>query len=308
MTKPRRHLAGQVSLVTRRTMGRTFFLRPDDFINQVVGYELGKAANKHGQQLHAAMCMSNHPHLVISDTTGNRSDFMRDAMSGIARARNRDLDRRGYFWGAGQFGDTVCLDQDAMERKLIYTWLNPVVEGLVERAEDWPGFKILPRHWGEEIEIEVPDRFYGRRSPETITFTPQPPPGYDDMSLQEVKEHFQKLLRKKENQILDRYSKYEAVGASEVLERDPFERATSTEDGWTINPRFACKDTGVLRDAIDRHNRFLEDYETKRQRYQKGQTNVTFPCGTIQLRKEAPINCASPPAEEPGLLAASHVS
>ena len=128
------------------------------------------------------------------------------------------------------------------------------------------------------------------------------------MSLQEVKEHFQKLLRKKENQILARRSNYEAVGASAVLERDPFDRATSTEDEWTINPRFACKDTGVLRDAIDRHNQFLEDYETKRQRYRKGQTSVTFPCGTIQLRKEAPITCESPPPEEPGLLAASLVS
>jgi putative transposase len=99
MTRPRRHIAGQVVMLTRRCFERRFFLRPDHYINAVVGFEFGRAAVRHGLDVHAVMTMSNHPHLIVTDTKGKRSGFMRDAMSGIARARNFDLERSSFFWG-----------------------------------------------------------------------------------------------------------------------------------------------------------------------------------------------------------------
>jgi hypothetical protein len=82
-----------------------------------------------------------YPRLVVTDTKGKRSDFMRDAMSGIARARNDDLNRRSFFWDDQPFGDTVLLDRYAFERKLLYTWLNPVVCGV--RKADVLEFDLL---------------------------------------------------------------------------------------------------------------------------------------------------------------------
>ena len=153
MSKPRRHLPGQVSFLTRRTESRAYYLRPDTHCRRVVRFEIAKAALNADCAIHGLMTMSNHPHIVLTDNKGDRSDFMRDFAAGTARSRNHMLGRKGHFWDNQQFGDTVLLDRDAVERKLIYTWTNPVQAGLVRRATQWPGAKILPHHWGKPMGL-----------------------------------------------------------------------------------------------------------------------------------------------------------
>lgn len=46
-----------------------------------------------------------------------------------------DSKPRDHFSEAGCYGDTVLVDEDSIESKLLYIWLNPVRAGLVERAE-----------------------------------------------------------------------------------------------------------------------------------------------------------------------------
>ena len=300
MTKPRQHIPGQKCLVTRRTSEGRYFLRADDFINEVAAYEVGKAANKHGQEVYAAVAMSNHVHFTLGDTTGERSKFMQESMSGIARARNSDLERSGHFWGAGGYGDTVLLDRDALERKLLYVWLNPVRAGLVERAEDWPGFMILPRHWGETIRIEKPGKYYGRNSPDVVEFVPQPPPGYGDMSLEEVKAYFEELLEIGEDEIAELRREFGETcrGAEAVQAVDPFDRPEKPLPFGQINPRFATRDKELMAAAIEGYRAFCDRYETLRQRWVKGTKNLRFPCGTVQLRRCSPIRCELPTDDE----------
>ena len=302
MTQPRRHLPGQIVMLTRRTAGRQYLLRPDERINHIAHYEIARAAEPHGQLIHGAMCMSNHIHLVQTDSTGNRSDFMRDAMSKMARARNHDLNRRGYFWNNQQYGDTVLLKQEAVVRKLLYIWLNPVVAGLVRRAEEWPGFKILPRDWGKTIEIERPKGFYGRRSPEKVTFTPQPPPGFEHLSLEEAIEYFEELLREAEDEILARHRNRRFRGKRAILLKSPYDYPKTPEPMGRINPKFATKDAELMARAKGQYLEFLHRYEQSRQRWLKGRRGVTFPAGTIQMRRQAPIKCEPPDPTEPGLL------
>ena len=304
MTKPRRHIAGQVAMLTRRCSERRHFLRPDDEINEVLPFEVGDAAGDHGQHVYGAVAMSNHVHFCVGDTTGDRSDFMRDAMSGIARARNLHLERTGHFWSSGSYGDTVLLDRDAIERKLLYIWLNPVRAGLVERIEDWPGFKILPRHWGETVRIEQPDRFYGRASADVVEFQPQPPPGYDDMTLEEVKAHFEALLEAAQEEIADlrRELGKTVRGAEAVKKVEPTDRPSTSEPARTINPRFATKNPELMASATASYRAFVDRYETMRQRWLNGR-RVTFPSGTVALRRRAPISCEAPADDEPALFA-----
>ena len=305
MTKPRRHIAGQVAELTRQCTQRQFMLRPDDYINKVIPFEIGKAANKHGQDVYAAMAMSNHVHFGVGDTTGERSKFMQDSMSGIARARNCDLDRTGHFWASGGYGDTVLLDRDAIERKLLYIWLNPVRAGLVKRAEDWPGFMILPCHWGETIRIEKPGKFYGRKNPDVVEFVPKRPPGYEDMSLEEVKAHFENLLRIAEDEIAELRKEQGLTyrGKKSVCADNPFKTPTTKAPRGQISPRFATKNADLLISAIHRYRGFCDDYETQRQRWVAGTKPVRFPSGTVSLRRCAPIRCHPPAEDEPGLFA-----
>lgn len=304
MTPPRRHLAREVILLTRRCMERRHFLRPDPYINQVTAFELGKATERHGQVIHAAVFMSNHKHSVVTDTNGERSRFMQDSMSGIARSRNRDLDRRGHFWGAGSYGDTVLLDRDAIERKILYVLLNPVRAGLVKRAEDWPGFKILPRQWGKTIRVEKPGRFYGRKSPEVVEFTPMPPPGFEEMSLEEVIAHFEELLRLAEDEIasLREEMGLSVCGPAKVQELDPGSSPATPDQRGKINPRFATRNRALLIQAIEAYRGFYDDYKKARLRWLKGAKNIVFPCGTVALRRRAPIRCAPQNMGEPGVF------
>ena len=65
MTAPRRIVEGEFYLVTRRTLLRTYLLRPHPEVNRMFEYCLAEAAKKHGIELIAWCAMSNHYHAVI---------------------------------------------------------------------------------------------------------------------------------------------------------------------------------------------------------------------------------------------------
>ena len=301
MTQPRRHIPGQVVHLNRRCFHRKFFLRPDNFINRVLFYETARASKRHGQAIHGSMAMSNHIHQISTDTTGERSAYMRDAMREISRARNQNLKREDSLWDGRPFGDTVLLDRDSIERQLIYLWCNPVEAGLVRRAKDWPGFKILPRHWGKTLKIKKTETYHGRNSSEYVEITPMPPPGYSDMSLEEVREHFQKLLREAEDEIRKARRNKKVKGTLRICCTDPFSCPRTPSLMGTLSPRFASKDGELLSRAKNLHYQFQSSYQRQRVKWMAGK-KATFPCGTVQLRRCAPIRCKPPDDDEPGIF------
>ncbi|TXD36231.1 hypothetical protein FRC98_14000 [Lujinxingia vulgaris] len=280
-------------------------MRPDKRINAIVAYRFARDSESNDIEMHAAMVMSNHLHLIVTDKKGRRSDFMRDAMGNIARARNRDLGRKDYFWDGRQYCETLLLDRDAEERKLLYVWLNPVLAGLVGRAEEWPGFKILPRDWGTTIRVPRPDMFFSDRLPEFVEFTPQPPPGYEDKPLEEVIAYFEKLLKDAEDELAEerRRQGRRLVGVKRVLATSPTSRPRTREERGGIRPRFASKNPEVMRAAIALEREFRSEYARQRERWLKGKKGVVFPCGTLWLRRNAPITCCEPDGCEAGLAA-----
>jgi REP element-mobilizing transposase RayT len=76
MTPPRYNAPGTTWLVTRRCSERRFFLRPDAFVTRALLYVLGFAATLYGIEVHAAVALSNHWHLVLTDTRGRKSAFL----------------------------------------------------------------------------------------------------------------------------------------------------------------------------------------------------------------------------------------
>ena len=304
MTLPRRHVPGQFVMLTRRTVDRRYFLRPDSHNNRVVMYEVAKASVEHDVPISGLMVQSNHPHIVGADPLAQRSFFMRDFCSGVARARNRYLRRRGRFWDNQQYGDLVLLDRDAIVRKLLYTWLNPVVAGLVRRAEEWPGAKILPRDWGKPRVVYPPqDGFYDPKKAQPVVFTPQPPPGFEHMTLEEVIEHFETLLREAEDRIARRRRRAgkKVRGRIWVLKQSPFACPKTPSRMMKLNPRFATRDGKLMARAKAMWTTFQRAYQACRKRWKEGY-DVEFPAGTLKLRYTAPIRCRSPDALEPTVL------
>ena len=101
------------------------------------------------------------------------------------------------------------------------------------------GFKILPKHWGKTFKIKRPETYYGRSSPEYVEITPMPPPGYGNMSLEEVREYFEDLLREAEDEIRKQRRNKKELGPVRVCRTDPFSCPKTPSQMGTLSPRLA---------------------------------------------------------------------
>ena len=140
MSKPRQILPGKSYLITRRCIQRQFLLRPSAVVNRVFLFCLAYASSKYKIDVHAAVALSNHCHLVITDTEGRLPKFMQWLDLYVAKCINVMLGRSGALWEPERYSDVQLIeDQDVLE-KMLYTLVNPVEAGLVRWGDEWPGF------------------------------------------------------------------------------------------------------------------------------------------------------------------------
>jgi len=289
MTKPKEQHPGQVAELTRRTSHRTFFWRPGADTRELFGYMFGKALNDCGQLAHAACCMSNHAHILVTDQTGLRSKFMQQLFSNSARKRNLQLNRRENIWAPGEPGDMAVLDIEKIIERVLYVALQPVAAGCVERAEEWTGFQILPRHWGKPVRFERP-ALCGPNMPEFVEFTPMPPPGFKHLPLEDVIAFFEDLIAREEK----RYAKKRcrAVLGIEVCEAtSPFYTPKTAAPMRTLNPRFCTSDPRLLVRALQRQRQFRGEHRAGLNSLRRGERNVVFPAGTVKMVRLAGVTC-----------------
>ena len=157
-----------------------------------------------------------------------------------------------------------------------------------------------PRATGRAMDVHrsaPPETYYGRSSPEQVAITPTPPPGYDDMSLEEVREYFEELLREAEDEIRKQRRNKKVLGPVRVCRTDPFSCPKTPAPMGTLSPRFASKNGELLTRAQHRQ----DSYQRQRVKWMAG-NRATFPCGTVQLRRRAPIRCKPPDDDEPGIF------
>ena len=144
MTWPRRIVPGTTYLLTRRCTQRRFMLVPRGIVPKLFGYCVALAAERHGIQVHAITCMSNHWHAVVTDPHGHIPEFSRDVHSLSARALNAHLGRWEAFWSSQRLSLVELVDGPDVWDKLVYTLTNPVEAGLVARSAQWPGLRTRP--------------------------------------------------------------------------------------------------------------------------------------------------------------------
>lgn len=131
-----------------------------------------------------------------------------------------------------------------------------------------------------------PDRRERRKLPDSVTFEITPPPGYDHMTLEEVRAHFRRLLDERVEQILrERRAQglTRVLGAEAVRKRDPFETPGDTFPAFGRNPRIACRDEtrriALLAELVN----WRVSYRVARTTWQSGQRDVVFPHGAYAL-------------------------
>ena len=166
MSLPRRVLPLGVHLVTRRVVGRRFLLRPSKEVNAIVKYAVVRACALMEVVLLGTTWESNHWHAVVYDPRCRLPKFMHAIDTLVARALNAHYGLGDAFWAPGSYSNQELYGNETVMDKLTYTLVNPVKDGLVERPEDWPGFRTLPEDVGTTLVAERPEgAFFGGRRP-----------------------------------------------------------------------------------------------------------------------------------------------
>jgi len=168
MSLARRLLPNQAHAISRRCAGRCFFLVPDEWTAQLIGYCFAVANERYPSvQIHVFVAMSNHLEIVATDAhyLGKRSRvprFFAYAHSLIAKAMNHRLGRGENFWAPGSYRNTEIHDEAALLDRLVYALANPAAANLVETLDDWPGLHYGPEAWGESFTFQRPKgAFFG---------------------------------------------------------------------------------------------------------------------------------------------------
>src|SRR5215471_11902619 len=160
---PRVVVPGLPQHVTQRGNRRKpVFFEADDY--RLYRRLVAAAARRADTAVWAYCLMPNHVHLIVTpaDVDGLRATFA-EAHRRYTGAINARFRWTGHLF-QGRFG-AVVMDEPHLLAAARYIALNPVVAGLVSRAEDWPwgafssrltGCPSAHTLWPVESELEAP--------------------------------------------------------------------------------------------------------------------------------------------------------
>ncbi|MCO5171313.1 MAG: hypothetical protein M9894_33850 [Planctomycetes bacterium] len=121
-----------------------------------------------------------------------------------------------------------------------------------------------------------------RRLPASVTFEVVPPPGYDHMTLDEVRAHFRRLLDARVEQIrAERRAQglTRVLGVQAVLAEDPRDSAGDTFPTFGRNPRIACRDEARRIALLAELVSWRSTYRAVFLAWRGGEREVVFPLG-----------------------------
>ncbi len=122
--------------------------------------------------------------------------------------------------------------------------------------------------------------------PERVTVTISPPPGYEHLTLEEVRAHFRKLLDRRVAEIhaarkaagLTRF-----MGMKAILAQDPFASVGDTFPTFARDPRIACLHAGLRKGLLRGLQLWRSTYRAALARWRDGDRDVRFPPGSYWL-------------------------
>lgn len=293
MSLPRPVFKNDVIFITRRTIERTFFLRPDDELNQGLKYLLGLAAQRF-QVLPVAACfMSDHYHLQAWDVAGRHPEFTQWFHRQITCFVNHHRGRpKGTVWDPSeQVNVARVVDDEAKLENAAYILANPVAAYAVHRGTLWPGVRSTPQAATLPPEVVHRPDFFRPDSPHTnwpdvVEVRFLTPPTDVALSPGAFAGHLANRVGNHEG----RHRAHAATdgirfeGRDSVLARHWTERATSPEGPPTANR----KPNVVARSSLSRSNALLA-LGVFRRRYREARTALregirrTFPSETWKL-------------------------
>lgn len=265
-------------MITRRVSQRTFRLRPHPLTNQIALYCLVWAATKCGVLVHAAIVMSNHVHLVVTDSRGCLPNFLREFHRSMAKALNASQGQWENLWSAEQTSAVLLPTLDDVVGKVGYAVANPVTAALVEQPDQWPGIVL----WAPgTIVAHRPSVYFDPEgaSPESVELRLGPPPGADqDDWVNRCRAAIAETVARAHEEIAKKGMEF--LGAAAVIKKSFLERAKSDEVKRGINPVLAAHDIFVRKAYKTLLRQFRKAYAAALTAWRDGDRLAAFPFGT----------------------------
>ena len=226
--------------------------------------------------------MTNHIHLVLTDTQSQLSDFMMRFNGLLARDINAIDEIEGRFFER-RFAASPILDLDAVVDRIVYTVCNPASANLVEDFDQWPGLcgsfaSLAPQSFrrtdrrtfhralrqAQQTGLPVDENDFIQ----TRTLTLVPVPGVQAERVEAaITEHQRALHAKRRGSVL---------GVRAVLAVDPFDTPTSPSSKRR-NPLCHTSFVDRLTDFKNGWRAFIDAYKQASRQFRNGHFGVAFP-------------------------------
>ncbi len=295
MSRPRRIIAGETVLGTRRCIERRFLLRPDGVTNMVFLFCLARAARITGVQLHDFQVLSNHYHVVFTDVHGNRPEFFRELNQLVARAVNSAFGRWESFFAPGSYNAPCLVDGDAIEDKSVYVLCNVVEAGLVKLPEYWNGVSSWNMEYGETRVVKRPKVFFRDSMPEEEALTlVRPAALYPELTDKEARVRLREKAQERSHALAEKLRERGGsfMGMRRVCRQPRASSPNNCPPRRGIRPTVAGKSKWARIEALRCQTAFLEAHRDARLKFENGQRHVRFPSGTYWMVRRYGVSVA----------------
>jgi putative transposase len=301
MSIAREVLPGRTYMITRRCTQRQFLMRPDRETNNAFIYCLAVAAQRCGVRILFTVAMSNHHHTGIEDPIGNYPEFLEHFHKLFAKCQNAHRGRWENFWSSEQASVVRLVQPEDVLDKMVYALSNPVKDGLVEKAHDWPGITSLDAMTRDKpLVASRPKHFFRDEGPmpEFVSLHFAQPHGFTDVTAEAFAARVLERVRLVEQSAAAerRRTGARVIGRRAILAQKWSDRPDSREPRRELNPRVAARSKWSRIEALLRNRAFRDAYAAARSAFVVGIRDVVFPAGTYWLRRFTQAICAPGPA------------
>lgn len=295
------------SLCTSRTVqSRLWFVNNPELENHVLKY-VARYQAKYLVEIFAFVLMGNHYHIVARFPFSNRRGFMRDLNARIAegvRLHVHEFDSGSLF--ARRYAEQALIEHFDVEEYFFYCALQPVLSGLAERLQEYPGYnsfydalsgvplkirdfhasgyKAKKRHnknTRKDEFVTIRELVYSRL------------PGYERLSQEEYRKEIIKKFEARRSIIVDaRLAEGKRfVGMKKLCATKPGARphSTKTSTRESKRPLVLTRNPEAKRLFLEWYFTVLAAYKLASQKYIAGNITVSFPPGTYRPSSFVPI-------------------
>jgi REP element-mobilizing transposase RayT len=261
-------------------------LRPDPVMNQIIVYLLAVNAGRYGLKVHAFCAMSTHIHLVVTDVKGKLPKFLRSFHRLVALCTMKHRRWGAPIWDKSPTSAVRLVTDVAVVEKIAYVLANPVTAGLVQRAGEWPGAKVLVSEIGAcEVKARRPEVYLNPKNwAEEAALQISLPPHVEEAEAEVFRKRVATEVERLEVQARGELEEQGRswLGAVRARRVPPTTRATTVEPRGDRNPTFAVGrgDGEAWSHALATLRAFRASYRSAIKRWCAGLRDAEFPPGT----------------------------